>query len=155
RLSRQGLNDNDPPATSEEPTLFSGKALTYYGRWTYKYEEAARRGAAGVILVHTTESAGYGWNVVHTSNGSWRYEVARGPKDKTPFLKFKAWTTNDAAAKMLQAANLNLDDLRKQANSRDFKPIATGLKVKLNLKSELKRLESPNVVGVVEGSDPK
>jgi Zn-dependent M28 family amino/carboxypeptidase len=146
---------NDPPATADEPNLFGGKALTYYGRWTYKYEEAARRGAAGVILVHTTESAGYGWNVVRTSNGSWRYEIARGPNDKTPFLKFKAWATNDAATKMLQAANLNLDDLRKQANSRDFKPVATSLKVKLNLKSELKRLQSPNVVGVVDGSDPK
>jgi Predicted aminopeptidases len=144
---------NDPPATASEPDLFSGKALTYYGRWTYKYEEAARRGAAGVILVHTTESAGYGWNVVRTSNGNWRYEIARRANDKTPFLKFKAWATNDAAAKMLQAANLNLDDLRKQANSRDFKPVATGLKVKLDLKSELKRLESPNVVGIVDGSD--
>ena len=146
---------NDPPATPEEPNLFGGKTLTYYGRWTYKYEEAARRGAAGVILIHTTESAGYGWNVVRTSNGSWRYEIARSPADKTPFLKFKAWATNDAVEKMLGAANLNLDDLRKQANSRNFKPVATGLKVKLNLRSDLKRLESPNVVGIVDGSDPK
>ena len=146
---------NDPPATKAEPGLFGGKALTYYGRWTYKYEEAARRGAAGVILIHTTDSAGYGWNVVRTSNGNWRYEIARSANDKTPFLKLKAWATNDAATKMLAAANLNLDDLRKRANSRNFKPVATGLKVKLDLNSELKRLESPNVVGTVEGSDAK
>ena len=67
---------NDPPATADEPNLFGGKALTYYGRWTYKFEEAARHGAAGVLLVHTTESAGYGWNVVRTSNGNWRYEIS-------------------------------------------------------------------------------
>ena len=146
---------NDPPATRAEPGLFGGKALTYYGRWTYKYEEAARRGTAGVILIHTTDSAGYGWNVVRTSNGNWRYEIARSANDKTPFLKLKAWATNDAATKMLAAANLNLDDLRKRANSRNFKPVATGLKVKLDLNSELKRLESPNVVGTVEGSDAK
>lgn len=146
---------NDPPATKAEPGLFGGKALTYYGRWTYKYEEAARRGTAGVILIHTTDSAGYGWNVVRTSNGNWRYEIARSANDKTPFLKLKAWATNDAATKMLAAANLNLDDLRKRANSRNFKPVATGLKVKLDLNSELKRLESPNVVGTVEGSDAK
>jgi len=111
---------NDPPATKAEPNLFGGKALTYYGRWTYKYEEAARRGAAGVILIHTTDSAGYGWNVVRTSNGNWRYEIARTTNDKAPFLKLKAWATNEAATKMLEGAHLNLDDLRKRANSRNF-----------------------------------
>ena len=82
---------NDPPATDKEPLLFGAKALTYYGRWTYKYEEAARRGAAGVILVHTTESAGYGWNVVRTSNGNWRYEIAWNRcRQYTSFLNSKA-----------------------------------------------------------------
>ena len=80
---------NDPPATRGGTATFGGTALTYYGRWTYKYEEAARRGAAGVILIHTTESAGYGWNVVRTSNGNWRYEIARTRSDKTPFLPVK------------------------------------------------------------------
>ncbi|MGH9931160.1 MAG: hypothetical protein ACREA9_18280, partial [Pyrinomonadaceae bacterium] len=70
---------NDPPATNDEPNLFGGKTLTYYGRWTYKYEEAARRGAAGVILLHTDQSAGYPWSVVRTSNGSWRFDIARNP----------------------------------------------------------------------------
>ena len=146
---------NDPPATEQEPFLFGGKGLTYYGRWTYKYEEAARRGAVGVILVHTTESAGYGWNVVRTSNGNWRYEIARTPADKTPFLNFKSWITNDAAAKMLQAANLGLEGLKNQAKSRDFKPVNTGLRVKLDLRSEMKTFDSPNVVGTLDGKDPK
>ena len=142
---------NDPPATTAEPNLFGGKALTYYGRWTYKYEEAARRGAAGVILIHTNESAGYGWNVVRTSNGNWRYEIARKPNDKTPFLNVKSWMTYDAAKRMLP----NLDEMMTSAKSRGFKPVKTGLTVKLDLKSEFKSFESPNVVGMVEGSDAK
>lgn len=146
---------NDPPATKDEPNLFGGKALTYYGRWTYKYEEAARRGAAGVILVHTTESAGYGWNVVQTSNGNWRYEIARSKGDTSPFLQFKSWATNETAGKILKSADLGLDELRNKAKSRDFKPVKTGLTVKLSLKSELKTFDSPNVVGTVEGSDSK
>jgi Zn-dependent M28 family amino/carboxypeptidase len=146
---------NDPPATDSEPNLFGNKALTYYGRWTYKYEEAARRGAAGVILIHTDESAGYGWNVVRTSNGNWRYEVLRGPDEKTPYLDMKAWVTNDAAKKIMAGAKLNLDELREKARRRGFKPIHTGLKVNLNLKSETTTSDSPNVVGIVEGSDSK
>ena len=146
---------NDPPATAAEPNLFGGKALTYNGRWTYKYEEAARRGAAGVILIHTTESAGYGWNVVRTSNGNWRYEIARVPADKTPFLQFRAWATDEASTKILSQAGLDINKLRNSAKSRDFNPVKTGLKVKLNLNSEMKTFDSPNVVGMVEGSDSK
>ncbi|MEO8648750.1 MAG: M28 family peptidase [Acidobacteriota bacterium] len=146
---------NDPPATREEPDLFGNKTLTYFGRWTYKFEEAARRGAAGVILVHTTESAGYGWNVVRSSNGSWRYEIARTTKDKTSYLELKSWVTNDAGTRILQAASLDLNDLRTRAAKRGFKPVNTGLRVKLDLNSEVKRFESPNVVGSVEGSDAK
>lgn len=146
---------NDPPATTEEPNLFGGKALTYFGRWTYKYEEAARKGAAGVILVHTTESAGYGWNVVRTSNGGWRYDIARDASSTKPFLNLKAWATNEAATKMLNSANLNLEELKKKATMRDFQPVKTGLKVKVDIKSEGKTQDSPNVVGIVEGSDKK
>jgi Zn-dependent M28 family amino/carboxypeptidase len=140
---------NDPPATTAEPHLFGGRALTYYGRWTYKYEEAARRGAAGVILIHTNESAGYGWNVVRSSNGNWRYEIARTTSDRTPFLNVKSWMTYDAAKRMLP----NLDELMASAKNRGFKPVKTGLNVELGLKSEFKTFDSPNVVGTVEGSD--
>lgn len=144
---------NDPPATAAEPNLFGGRALTYYGRWTYKYEEAARRGARGVILIHTNESAGYGWNVVRTSNGNWRYEIARTAVDKEPFLDVKSWMTYDAAKSMLGDGGHNIDELMASAKQRGFKPVKTGLTVKLDLKSEFQTFDSPNVVGMVEGSD--
>lgn len=146
---------NDPPATTEEPNLFGAKALTYYGRWTYKYEEAARRGAAGAILLHTDESAGYPWGVVRTSNGSWRFDIARTANDTTPFLQFRSWVTDASARRMMKLAGQDLDALRAQAAKRDFQPVKLGLKGKLNLKSEVKRVAAPNVVGVLEGSDPQ
>ena len=146
---------NDPPATPAEPNLFGGRALTYYGRWTYKYEEAARRGAAGAILLHTDESAGYPWSVVRTSNGSWRFDIARGDNDSTPYLKVRSWMTDAAARRMMQLAGQNLDDLRKRAASRDFQPIKLGLEASINLKSEMKRVKAPNVVGILPGRDPK
>lgn len=146
---------NDPPPTTAEPNRFGGKGLTYYGRWTYKYEEAARRGAVGVILVHTDNSAGYGWNVVRTSNGSWRYEIERDAKDKTPFLEIKSWATESASARILRSAGLDLKELQEKAAVRGFKPIKTGLQIKLGLNSELKKFESPNVVGMIEGSDKR
>lgn len=145
---------NDPPATQQEPNLFGAKALTYYGRWTYKYEEAARRGAVGAILLHTDESAGYPWGVVRTSNGSWRFDIARTPDDSTPFLKFRSWMTNDAAVRLMKLAGQDLSTLRSQAATRNFQPVKLGLRGKLNLKSEVKRVAAPNVVGVLEGSDP-
>jgi Zn-dependent M28 family amino/carboxypeptidase len=146
---------NDPPATAAEPDLFGGPRLTYYGRWTYKYEEAARRGAVGVILLHTSESAGYPWSVVRTSNGSWRFDIARTSSDKTPFLKIRSWVTDDTAHRMFSLAGLNLDELRKQAASRDFKPVKMNVTASIDLNSELKRVEAPNVVAILPGSDPK
>src|SRR2546427_6516261 len=146
---------NDPPATKEEPNLFGGRTLTYKGRWTYKYEEAARRGAAGALLLHTNESAGYPWSVVRTSNGSWRFDIARSGGDKTPFLPIRSWMTDDAAHRMMQLAGLNLDELRKQAASRDFKPVKLNLTASIDLDSEVKHVEAPNVVAILPGRDPK
>jgi len=146
---------NDPPATKEEPDLFGGRRLTYSGRWTYKFEEAARRGAVGALLLHTNESAGYGWNVIRTSNGSWRFDLARIPGDNTPYLQVRSWMTDDAAHRMMRLAGLNLDDLRKQAASRDFRPVKLNLKASLDLNSEVKRVEAPNVVATLPGRDPK
>lgn len=145
---------NDPPATAEEPSLFGAKALTYYGRWTYKYEEGARRGAAGVILLHTTESAGYPWSVVRTSNGAWRFDIARTSND-TSFLKIRSWVTDETARKIMKLAGQDLDDLRAKAATRSFVPVPLNLKAKINLKSEVKRVQAPNVVGVLPGRDPK
>ncbi|HEX7529697.1 MAG TPA: M28 family peptidase [Pyrinomonadaceae bacterium] len=146
---------NDPPATTAEPDLFGGRRLTYYGRWTYKFEEAARRGAVGALLLHTNESAGYPWSVVRTSNGSWRFDIARTAEDKTPFLQIRSWMTDDAARRMMELAGQNLDDLRKQAASRDFKPVKLNLTASLDLNSELKRVEAPNVAAILPGRDPK
>ncbi|HEX6719445.1 MAG TPA: M28 family peptidase [Pyrinomonadaceae bacterium] len=146
---------NDPPATTAEPNLFGGKALTYYGRWTYKYEEAARRGAVGAILLHTDQSAGYPWSVVRTSNGSWRFDIARAQNDTTPFLQFRSWITDDAAHRLMKLAGQDLEALRTKAATRDFQPVKLGLKGKINLKSEVKRVAAPNVVGFIEGSDPQ
>ena len=146
---------NDPPATAAEPSLFGGRALTSYGRWTYKFEEAARRGAAGVILLHTDESAGYPWSVVRTSNSSWRFDLARGEGSNAPFLKLRSWVTNDAAGRMMRLAGQDLADLRKRAAMRDFQPVKLGLTASIDLKSELKRVNAPNVVGVLPGRDAK
>lgn len=143
---------NDPP--SEDPKVFGGKALTYYGRWTYKFEEAARRGAAGAIIVHTTEAAGYGWNVVRSSWTGERFDLARTAGSPRP-LPLKAWITNEKAKELVQMAGKNLDDLRKAAASRDFKPVPLGIDFRTTIRSSLRRLESPNVFGVLRGSDPK
>jgi Zn-dependent M28 family amino/carboxypeptidase len=146
---------NDPPATAEEPNRFGGRALTYYGRWTYKFEQAARLGAAGAILLHTNESAGYPWSVVRTSNGSWRFDIARGPGDKRPFLKLRSWITDDAARRMMSLAGQNLDELRKRAATREFQPVKLNLTGVIDLNSELKRVEAPNVVAILPGRDRK
>ena len=146
---------NDPPATKEEPDLFGGRALTYNGRWTYKFEEAARRGAVGAILIHTTESAGYPWSVVRTSNGNWRYDIARNAGDKTPFLQMRSWITNDSAKRLVQLAGKDLDQLRESAKTRAFKPVNLGLRAKINIKSDTKVVDSPNVIGILPGSDAK
>jgi Zn-dependent M28 family amino/carboxypeptidase len=145
---------NDPPAPPSEPNLFGGKAMTYYGRWTYKYEEAERQGAAGMLIVHTTDAAGYPWQVVVTSNSTDHRILPRDPKLPPP-IAVRGWITNDAATSLLAQAGLKLADLRKQAESRDFKPIPTGITIDAHFDNSVKRMHSENVVGVVRGSDPK
>lgn len=146
---------NDPPATAAEPNLFGGPALTYKGRWTYKYEEGARRGAAGVILLHTDESAGYPWSVVRTSNGSWRFDIAREALPNTPFLKIRSWMTDEAGHRLMRLAGLDLDELRRRAATRDFQPVKLNLQGSINLHSQVKKVSAPNVVAILPGRDPK
>ena len=147
---------NDPQPTDNDSDRFGGKALTYYGRWTYKYEEAARRGAAGVILVHTDKSAGYGWNVVETSlGGSWRYEIERGEGDKTPHLRMKSWVTEDAAKRIFAQAGHDFSKLKEKAESKKFKPVKLKLRATMNQTYEIKRTKSNNVVGFWEGRDDR
>lgn len=143
---------NDPPATQAEPNLFGGKALTYYGRWTYKYEEAARRGAAGVLLIHTNDSAGYGWSVVRNSWGGERFGLL--PDAGTPALKLKAWVTEAAARRIAQLGGRDLDELRRQAGTRAFRPVSLGAKLDATFRSQSQRLSSPNIVGIYRGIDP-
>ncbi|MBK9705922.1 MAG: M20/M25/M40 family metallo-hydrolase [Acidobacteria bacterium] len=143
---------NDPPATASEPNLFGGKALTYYGRWTYKYEEAARRGAAGVLLIHTDESAGYGWSVVRNSWGSERFGLL--PDANTPVLKLKSWISEAVARKIAQLGGQNLDQLRQQAGLRGFRPVSLNAKLDMTFRTQVQRLSSPNVVGIYRGIDP-
>ncbi|MEP7065396.1 MAG: M28 family peptidase [Gemmatimonadota bacterium] len=145
---------NDPPATAAEPKLFGGKAMTYYGRWTYKYEEAERRGAAGVLIVHTTESASYPW---HTVVGSWSGEARMLPRDSSSPapLGMRGWITDSAAAALLKDAGLDMVQLRKQAESRDFKPVSTGITIDFSARNSVKHLSSANVVGIVRGHDSK
>ncbi|MFN8004400.1 MAG: M28 family metallopeptidase [Acidobacteriota bacterium] len=143
---------NDPPATATEPSLFGGKALTYYGRWTYKYEEAARHGAAGAILIHTTESAGYGWQVVRNSWGAERFGLL--PDGNTPTLKLKSWVTDDVARRIVQMGGQNLDQLRQAAKVRGFKAVPLQARVDMTLRTQVQRLTSPNVVGLYRGIDP-
>jgi len=145
---------NDPPAPPSEPNLFGGKAMTYYGRWTYKYEEAERQGAAGMLIVHTTDAAGYPWQVVVTSNSTDHRLLPRDPKLPPP-IAVRGWITDPAATALLAQAGLNLADLRKQAESRDFKPIPTGITIDAHFENSVRRMKSENVVGVVRGSDPK
>jgi Zn-dependent M28 family amino/carboxypeptidase len=143
---------NDPPAPAGEPTLFGGAAMTYYGRWTYKFEEAERRGAAGMLIVHTAERAGYPW---HTVVGSWAREQRMLPRDPSlpAALGVRGWITDDRAAALLRDAGLDLAALRAQAATRAFRPVATGITLDLHFANSVQHLASENVVGVVRGRD--
>jgi len=145
---------NDPPATREEPELFGGKAMTYYGRWTYKYEEAARQNAAGAILIHTTDSAGYPFKVVQSSWSTEQFELPRTPDAERP-LPLKAWMTDEAAQKIFAQAGLSLDSLKQAATRRDFQPARLGLRASTRMKQTVRRIESANVIGVLPGRDAK
>ena len=143
---------NDPPATAEEPDLFAGKALTYYGRWTYKFEEAARQGAAGAILIHTDESATYPWQVVQSSWSGTQYSL---PTEGVPALGIKAWMTNDAAVDLVRRGGQNLDRLRAAALARGFKPVTLNVRAAATLQQRTTRKTSPNVIGVVRGTNDR
>ena len=145
---------NDPPAPASEPNLFGGKAMTYYGRWTYKYEEAERRGAAGVLIVHTTGPAGYPWHVVVNSNSTEHRLLLRDPAAPAP-IGVRGWITDSAATALLAQAGLNMTQLRRQAESRDFRPVSTGIIIDASMKNSLQHMSANNVVGVVRGIDPK
>jgi Zn-dependent M28 family amino/carboxypeptidase len=140
---------NDPPAPPDEPNLFGGKALTYYGRWTYKFEEAARQGAAGALLIHTDESATYPWQVVQSSWTGTQYSLPPAPG--TPALGVKAWITNDAAKDLAKRGGKDLDQLRAAAVKRGFKAVPLAIRAAATLQQRTARKTSPNVIGVLKG----
>ncbi|HEX6996071.1 MAG TPA: M28 family peptidase [Gammaproteobacteria bacterium] len=141
--------NNDP---DWDPELFGGRERLYYGRWTYKYESAARRGAAGAIIIHTPESAGYPWQVVQSSWSGTQYEL---PGGDDPRVQVEAWITEDAAERLVALAGLELDALVEQAKSRDFEPVPLGVVTSLALDNTLERTASANVLGILRGSDPE
>ena len=143
---------NDPPAPPEEPQLFGGPALTYYGRWTYKYEEAARQGAAGAILIHTDESATYPWQVVQSSWSGTQYSIPAVPG--APRLALKAWVTDRAARDIVKRAGRDLDQLRTAALGRGVRPVPLGIQASATIAQTVQQKTSPNVIGVLRGTSP-
>jgi Zn-dependent M28 family amino/carboxypeptidase len=139
---------NEPP--SDDPKFFAGKALTYYGRWTYKYEEAARKGAVGAILIHQTDMASYPWEVVRNSNSG---EKSFLKSEAGSGLKVAAWIHFDVARQLAEAANTNIDDMFSNARSRDFHPVVLPVKLKAQMVSKVRHFESNNVLAMVPGSD--
>ena len=139
---------NEPP--SDDPKFFTGKALTYYGRWVYKYEEAGRKGAVGAILIHKTEMASYPWDVVRNSNSG---EKSFLKLDGTPRLKSAAWIQLEVARKLVSSSGLDLDKMMTDATSRDFKPVPLHVRLAAHMTSKIRPFESNNVVAVLPGAD--
>ena len=142
---------NEPPST--DPKFFDGPALTYYGRWTYKYEEALRRGARAAIILHTTPTAGYGWDVVRSSWGRENAFLKRAPG--APALALQGWMTREAGEKLLAMAGRSVDELLAAADKPDFRPIDLGIHVRGDIPSKIRELDTRNVAAIVPGSDPK
>ena len=140
---------NEPPSQDEK--FFKGRALTYYGRWTYKYEQAARKGAVAVILIHKTEMASYGWDVVRNSWSGERSYL----RTEAPRLHSAGWVQLEVARKAVAAAGLNLEDLMERAKSRDFRPIPLPLRLRAHMESQVRPVQSSNVVAMLPGADPK
>jgi Zn-dependent M28 family amino/carboxypeptidase len=144
---------NDPPATADEPQLFGGRAMTYYGRWTYKYEEAARQGAVGAVLIHTPESATYPWQVVQSSWTGTLYSLS--PSAGEPTLALKAWVTDAAATEIVRRAGKDLDTLRAAALKRGAAPQPLGIGVSATIDQKVQQRISQNVIGVLPGTNPQ
>ncbi len=140
------LFTNEPP--SDDPKFFGGRALTYYGRWTFKYEEAMRRGARACFIIHTNETAGYPYSVVRPLDGA---QLKRDPNQ--PALAFAGWLSRKAGEKLLSLSSLTVDEALKKADAKGFKAFSLGVNLKGNIASKVEKIVSNNVVGLVEGSD--
>lgn len=136
----------------DNPNLFKGKALMYYGRWSYKYEEALRQGALGAIILHTDETAGYEWAVVRNSWGREQQQVLRQPGEAR--LSMAAWVSSRAASSLIGASGKSLDELMAMAGSRDFQPLPLGVRVRGSLPAKVRTMDTRNVVAIVPGTQP-
>lgn len=143
------MMNNDP---DWDPELFGGETRLWYGRWDYKYLSAARQGAVGAIIIHTSPSAGYPFQVVQTSWTGVQFELPAGDE---PRSQVSAWLTEDTARDLVAMAGLNLDDLREAAYNRDFRPVPLGVATSLAMDVEITRVQSGNVLGLIPGSDPE
>jgi len=143
------MMNNDP---ENDPNLFAGKTRLWYGRWDYKYLIAAKKGAAGAILIHTTPSAGYPWHVV---KNSWAGENFELPDDNSPRVQIKMWATEELSRTVAKLAGKDLDSLRASAESRSFRPVPLGVRFSFSLANAIVQKESGNVVGRIPGGDPK
>jgi Zn-dependent M28 family amino/carboxypeptidase len=150
----------DPPIPDpKDPSkldgkMFKGKAMTYYGRWTYKYEIAAQKGAAAALIIHETGPAGYPYSVVKTSWAKENFEID-SPNKNMDTVEARSWITLDVARKLLADCGQDLDTLKKQALTKQFRPVALNAKPRIEIKQQLRSFKSHNVMGKLEGSDPK
>ncbi|MBB3344825.1 M28 family metallopeptidase [Luteimonas sp. RC10] len=142
---------NDPGFHAQDASLFEGERMTYYGRWTYKFEEAARKGAAAALIVHDTAGASYGWDVVKNSWSGAQFDL-RPQDDPEPRLPAQGWITGDVARALFADAGLDLDAQIQAANQRGFKPVPLNAKVSFDLKSTVAEKSSRNVVGILPGT---
>jgi Zn-dependent M28 family amino/carboxypeptidase len=141
---------NDDP--DWDPALFAGERKLYYGRWSYKYESAARQGAAGAVIIHTTPSAGYSWQVVLAS---WSGEQFVLKAADEPGVPLQAWLTREAAARLARLGGLELAELVESARSREFRPVPLGVTTSIRFDVDLRASETANVAGLLRGSDPQ
>ncbi|MFQ6005709.1 MAG: M28 family peptidase [Woeseia sp.] len=141
--------NNDP---DWDPDLFAGERRLWYGRWDYKYQKAAEQGAVGAIIIHTTPSAGYPFQVLQTSGTGPQFELPAGDE---PRSQFTAWVVEDAAGRLVEMAGLNLDQIRESADTRDFEPIPLGITTSIRMDVDIERTRSANVLGLIRGSDPE
>jgi Zn-dependent M28 family amino/carboxypeptidase len=149
---------NDPPVPDPadpsklDPKTFGGTAMTYYGRWTYKFEKAAQMGAAGCLIIHQTDRAGYPWEVVRDSWSGTQFDLAT-PDKNMGRLAVESWMTSDFAAKLFRAAGQDFDKSIAAAARRDFKPVPLGMRAKLTIQNTLRTIDSHNVIAKLTGSD--
>jgi hypothetical protein len=142
------MMNNDP---EDDPALFAGKTRLWYGRWDYKYDQAARHGAAGAIIIHTVPSAGYGFNVLQTS---WSGEQFSLPSEGEPKVTVQGWLTEEASRRLTKLGGQDLDALRAAAQKKDFRPVPLGVTWSIAIANTVSRKQTANVIGRLPGSDP-